>query len=49
MILTVPRISAKATYALNWKIALLNIQGKGDANGYLGENILVTKTAIFPV
>lgn len=43
MLLTLPKLSLKAKYSLNWKIALLNLQGKGDAYTNLGKirNILM--------
>lgn len=35
--MAIPSIMTKSTYSLNWQIALLNIQGKGDVTAYLGE------------
>lgn len=38
MVLAIPKISTHAIYFLNWKLAFLNLQGKGDAYSYMGES-----------
>jgi hypothetical protein len=35
-IMSVPKISTKAFYNLNWKLGFLNLQGRGDTYSYLG-------------
>lgn len=37
MILAIPKITTKSAFTMNWKLALFNLQGKGDAHSQLGE------------
>lgn len=46
MIATLPKLTLKAFYALNWKIALLNLQGEGDAQAFLGMPLVMSNITL---
>lgn len=37
ILVSIPKITTASKYSLNWKLALLNIQGAGDAHANLGK------------
>lgn len=39
MILNIPKLEGDGTYALQWAISLLNIQGSGEGRFSMGERL----------